>query len=92
MSGGEFQYNQYKLIQIADDIEQIIIDNDSTELNAYGDKKGSFYSDETINEFKTAVNLLRQAYVYVQRIDWLVSCDDGEDTFHQRLKDELKNE
>lgn len=92
MSGGEFQYNQYKLIQIADDIEQIIIDNDSTELNLFGDKKGSFYSEETINEFKTAVNLLRQAYVYVQRIDWLVSCDDGEDTFHQRLKDELKNE
>ena len=26
---------------------------------------------------------------YTQRIDWLVSGDDGEDSFHSRLKKEL---
>jgi hypothetical protein len=25
------------------------------------------------------------AQIYVQRIDWLVSGDDGEDSFHSRL-------
>lgn len=90
MSGGHFQYEQYKLQMIADEIKQLIIDNKSEELNRYGDKKGAFYSHETIKEFETALALLRVSYVYVQRIDWLVSGDDGEDSFHRRLRDELK--
>lgn len=51
--------------------------------NRYG------YSKETIEEFKKGVTLLRQAYVYAQRIDWLMSGDDGEETFHERLKEDL---
>ena len=47
------------------------------------------YSTETIREFKKAVALLRKAAIYVQRIDWLLSDDDGEDNFHERLKEEL---
>lgn len=90
MSGGHFQYQQYKLHMIADEIEQLIVDNESEEVNEYGDKKGSFFSSETINEFQTALELLRVSYAYVQRIDWLVSGDDGEDSFHRRLKDELE--
>jgi len=42
-----------------------------------------------MREFDKAVELLKQAHVYVQRIDWLVSGDDGEDSFHSRLKSEL---
>lgn len=90
MSGGHFNYEQYKLQMISDEIEQLIIDNESEEVNEYGEKKGSFYSVATINEFKAAVALLKVAHVFVQRIDWLVSGDDGEDSFHRRLKDELK--
>jgi hypothetical protein len=48
------------------------------------------YSDETIKEFKEGVRLCKLAYVYAQRIDWLVSCDDGEESFHERLKEELE--
>ncbi len=47
------------------------------------------YSTETIREFKKAVALLRKAAIYVQRIDWLLSDDDGEENFHERLKEEL---
>jgi hypothetical protein len=42
-----------------------------------------------MREFNKAVSLLKQAYVYTQRIDWLVSGDDGEDDFHTRLANEL---
>lgn len=28
--------------------------------------------------------------VYVQRIDWLASGDDGEDSFHKRLEADLE--
>jgi len=89
MSGGHFQYKQWEIGNIADEIEQIIIDNDSEELNEYGDKKGYGYSEETIDEFKNALTTLRLAHIYVQRIDWLVSGDDGEDNFHSRLKHDM---
>lgn len=48
------------------------------------------FSPETIKEFKNGLKALRKAYVYAQRIDWLLSGDDGEDSFHERLKEELK--
>jgi hypothetical protein len=91
MSGGFFDYQQYRLGYIADAVEQLIRDNHSQELNDWGYPRGREYSDETIREFKRAVELLNQALIYAQRIDWLVSGDDGEDTFHARLAEDLKN-
>ena len=90
MSGGHFQYKQWEISNIADEVEQLILTNDSEELNQWGDRKGYQYTPETIEEFKKGLVLLRQAYVYAQRIDWLVSGDDGEDSFHSRLKFELE--
>lgn len=48
------------------------------------------YSEETINEFRKGVGILKKAQVYANRIDWLMSGDDGEDNFHKRLKEKLK--
>lgn len=47
------------------------------------------YTPETIQEFKNGIDILKKASVYAQRIDWLISGDDGEDTFHKRLKQDL---
>ena len=90
MSGGHFQYKQWEISNIADEVEQLILTNDSEEKDEWGDRKGYHYTPETIEEFKKGLVLLRQAYVYAQRIDWLVSGDDGEDSFHSRLKFELE--
>ena len=49
------------------------------------------YSKETIKEFKKGLAILKKAYIYAQRIDWLLSGDDGEESFHERLKEELDN-
>lgn len=38
---------------------------------------------------KQAYLQLRKAYVYAQRVDWMLSGDDGEDTMQTRLKEEL---
>ena len=89
MSGGHFNYEQYKISQIADDIDQLVRDNNNQERNEFGDTKGNNFSAETIAEFKKGIEILKQAYVYAQRIDWLISGDDGEDTFHERLKHDL---
>lgn len=76
MSGGHFEYQQHKINDIIESIEAQI------------DKSGK-YSDEVINEFKIGVKKLKEAYIYAQRIDWLLSGDDGEETFLTRLKKEL---
>jgi hypothetical protein len=89
MSGGHFDYNQCHIEDIAEKIEHLIASNNDDDIDYYGDPKGRFYSEETIEEFKQGLQALRIAYVYAQRIDWLVSGDDGEDSFHKRLRDEL---
>ena len=86
MSGGHFNYSQYHISEIADSIEAAIKANGVKSEDCEWVQE---YSAETIAEFKTAVELLRRARVYAQRIDWLLSCDDGEDDFHQRLREDL---
>jgi len=90
MSGGHFQYKQWEISNIADEVEQLILMNDSEEKDQWGNRMGCHFSPETIEEFKKGLIVLRQAYVYAQRIDWLVSGDDGEDSFHRRLKLEME--
>lgn len=89
MSGGHFDYNQYEIEQIADEVEQIILKNGNNQPDEYGWEPVP-YSPEVIEEFKRGLKYLRIAAVYAQRIDWLVSGDDGEETFFSRLKDDLK--
>lgn len=90
MSGGHFNYKQHVLLDMADDIGGFVLSNDSKEKNEFGDNIGRQYSPETIEEFERAMIVLKMAYVYAQRIDWLLSGDDGEDSFHIRLQAQLK--
>lgn len=97
MSGGAFDYRQFQI--------QILVD----ELQEYIDKNGRLrtqeelddelwnkethhykYTDEVIDKFKAAVKSLKQAKIYATRIDWLLSGDDSEMTFFKRLDEELK--
>lgn len=94
MSGGHFNYNQHYMEYIAEDIEKKIRDNkiknewiSDEEWERMGRR---YYSNETIKEFRKGIKALKKAYVYAQRIDWLISGDDGEETFHKRLKEELR--
>lgn len=90
MSGGHFDYQQYRIGQIADDIQLLIDNNDSKETDQWGDRIGCGFSPEIIKRFEDAVVHLRKAQIYAQRIDWLVSGDDGENSFMVRLDEELK--
>ena len=89
MSGGHFDYNQHRITDIADEVQSLVESNDSNEPNEWGGFKGNHYSEETVKRFKQAVVVLRMAHCMAQRIDWLVSGDGGEETFHKRLNEEL---
>lgn len=90
MSGGKFDYDQYRIITIADTLQSIIDNNDSEEKDEWGDAIGGGYCPEVIEKFKIGVEKLREAYIYAQRADWLLSGDDGEDNFLRRLEEELE--
>jgi len=68
----------------------LILTNMDEIKDEYGYMNGHFYSDATIEKFNEAVRYLRIAQIYAQRIDWLVSADDGEDSFLKRLKEDLR--
>lgn len=102
MSGGRFDYQQYRMEDIIDSIQEEIDNNikpwysedsqyewEQESNKRFFESGGKRYSDETIREFKNAVKYLRIAKTYVQRVDWLLSGDDGEESFHKRLKKEL---
>jgi hypothetical protein len=91
MSGGYFNYDQYKITEIADAIEELIINNGSEKKDEWGRRLADNFAPETIAEFRKGLDALREAYIYAQRIDWLVSGDDGENQFHKRLKNDLLN-
>lgn len=67
MSGGHFDYDQRKIEQIAEEVDQLIRINNPEELDEFGNKKGHFYTEETIKKFATAYNYLKLAAIYVDR-------------------------
>lgn len=92
MSGGAFDYKQYQLDYIVDEIEQLINQNGGKKESYNKDWEDEFhykYPDDIIEEFKNGIKYLKLAKVYTQRIDWLVSGDDGEACFRERLEKEL---
>ena len=91
MSGGHFDHDQCRIGQIADEVERLIETNNIEETDSYGNKAGYVFSQEIIEKFKEAVLTLRMAEVMAQRIDWLVSGDDGEEDFLRRWNEDLSN-
>lgn len=102
MSGGAFDYNQTRIRNIYESIQE--------ELDNQGKQKSKEdlwmqrefyekYPEERFNHtyredvqqiFRDGIEALKRAYVYAQRIDWYLSGDDGEDSLVKRLKEELE--
>jgi len=89
MSGGHFDFDQYRIGRIAAKIEILIDNNDSTEKTDIGYRVGRGFRPGTIEKFKEAVRALHKAEILTQRIDWLVSGDDTEISFHDRLEEDM---
>ena len=83
MSGGHFDFdvNLSGLSRVADEIMRFVKENDTPD--------GHNFSEETLEKFREAALLCRQAGVAIHRVDYLVSGDDGEKTFHGRWAEEM---
>lgn len=101
MSGGRFEYKQYELSMICDEIKHELeicgtpkpndeLFSDPAYYEKYPEAKlYPKYSKETRKAFLKAMFYLKIAEIYVQRIDWFLSGDDSEETFLERLEDDL---
>ena len=103
MSGGYFNYDQYRIDEIVDQLERIVQAVNRNELGSpedpYPDDYGPSHwvrstvaesKPEVKQEFLNAIRILKDAATYAQRIDWFLSGDDGEESFLERLKEELE--
>lgn len=96
MSGGHFDYDQYRIQNIANSVDRLIKQNGKEIeypkgyiMSEYDSTHYYEYPPKVIEKFKEGLEILRKAEIYAQRIDWLVSGDDGEESFLSRLKEDL---
>ncbi len=87
MSGGYFEYSQYRIQYIIESLEEYMVEGDQSDP-AW--EKGEEPSEEVLDEFRKGIKILKQAYVYADRIDRLLSGDNGNETFLHYLNQELK--
>jgi hypothetical protein len=94
MSGGKFDYIQQRLDwQVVEKLEELIEQNGKEKpedsKNSWDSEYFAEFSPETLEEFRKGLELVKRARIYIQRIDWLVSGDDSEESFHKRLAEDL---
>jgi len=102
MSGGYFNYDQDRITNIICKLEEALEQQGKeipkedrwTHEDFYKkhpeEKYYPVYSEKLQQEFKKALLYLKKAKIYAQRLDWFLSFDDSEETFYQRLHEELK--
>lgn len=103
MSGGHFDYKQYHIDEIARSIEiklerqgkekpkYDLFDN-SEYYEKYPEEKYYYtYPKNIQKKMREAIKYLKIAAVYAQRVDWFLSGDDGEESFIERLNEELND-
>ena len=69
-----------------------ILERSSWYSSPFGDSGKTYpmYERKTMEIMKRAVYVLRMAHIYAQRVDWMLSGDDGEETLAVRLDEELR--
>lgn len=82
MSGGHFDYNQYRISDIADQIEHDL--SRIGKKNDYGDTVE--IPDYISSKMFETITILRKCEKMVHAIDWYMSGDTGDDSFMEEWK------
>ena len=76
MSGGAFNYVQHQMMNAAEELTELI--------------SSGTYPPEQRKVMQKGLRLLKIATVYLSRIDYYICADDGDETFLERLAEDLK--
>jgi uncharacterized protein CbrC (UPF0167 family) len=79
MSGGAIgDYGWFRINETVEEIEHLL-----SEIGEYD------FSAETIYEIIKTRDVLKEAAIRHNRLDYLIADDDSEDSYHKRLREEL---
>lgn len=78
MSGGHFEYIQFRFLDPIEELETIVKNN--------GD-----YSQESINKIKECIEYLKLSSIYLNRIDLVLSGDCSEENLSKDINYEINN-
>jgi hypothetical protein len=76
--------------KISASLDRLIKENNSDQLNEFGEKLGKFYSSETIDKIKQTIVMLRFVEIFTNRIAYLLSGDISEHSFNEQRKEDMK--
>ena len=103
MSGGRFNYDQFRIKSIAEQIDEYLdeMGKEKDDVDSFGmrdfydkypeERYNPVESDIVQEKMREAIKSLKVAYIYAKRVDWYLSGDDGEESFLSRLEQELKD-
>lgn len=80
----EWFENAYLKSHISEDDWNYIKEQKKIKPNIYK------FSDETLNELFLCIDILKQANIYTNRIEHLLTGDENEETFHKQLEKDLQ--
>ena len=102
MSGGFFDYKEWHINCIAEQIEQEVILSGKPiprkkweywqmeRFKEHPEEAVNYeFPEPVIRKMEEAIYALRAAAIYAKRVDYLISGDDGEESFISRIKEEL---
>lgn len=79
MSGGHFEYIQFRFLDPIEELENII------------KNKNGEYSEESINKIKECIQYLKLSSIYLNRIDLVLSGDCSEENLSKDINHEINN-
>lgn len=94
MSGGSFGYKQHHILDLIEQMDEILTRVEKEPSNEFECNSLKNYIDD-IDSFKsvviTNIQHLKMAHLYTQRLDWFVSGDDGEESFYERIQEDIES-
>lgn len=83
MSGGYFDYNYSHIQEVIEQLEYLLTSDEAQPIR-------EDLANVTLNKMEEGLEILQKAKIYAQRIEWLISGDDSEESFHRRLEEDLE--
>lgn len=93
MSGGRYNIHPFMFDEIIDDIDYAIKDSDENKGKEHSFLEFHYdISDDAKKELINGREIIKLARIYINRIDYLLDGDDGNDDFIKRLKEDIQKE
>jgi len=87
MSGGHFDYQEYGILRVSEDIEAFVEKYSKHNLSEWTGEMVDPVDPDICEKMLIVSNMLKEIYEYAKSIDYYISGDYGEDTIREKLKD-----